>query len=178
MNRETLEQELINRKITGSLNGIYDWGFNVIVEYGYQTVIAFYDWKYQQMLEIDIEDDNFKYSITSPQFIFVEQKGWDRPEPLKWFYNLKNGAPIHVEDVKFIGEGKGPESMRFIRICILHNGTTVVYNMDTMSIYEGTEDEIDISSYNEITDNKRASVILNILNHWLIVKRYFKYRKH
>lgn len=84
------------------LEGVYDWGFTTIMYCDVvEPIISFYDWEYQKILSLDC-DKYTTYHLCSGQLsVRVEHVFSDYNEEFSIY--LKNGAPVHVEDIKAIG---------------------------------------------------------------------------
>lgn len=85
-----------------ALDNVYRWGFTTI-SYCEVTdpVITFYDWKYQEMLSLDI-DDNTTYRLYG-RYLYVTQKDTFHGYKNEFRVDLERGALVHVEDVVAIG---------------------------------------------------------------------------
>lgn len=130
---ETLNQELINRGIVydsepldeheqfAELEGIYNWGFTVITHCNVVSpVITFYDWTYQSILSLDV-DEHLNYSLMDG-VLKVEQSYLFCNDIDKYTVRLKDGAPVHVDDIACIGYEPADDYFSDKRFYALNNG--------------------------------------------------------
>lgn len=110
-----LNQELVNRCIVygapnepdqynqhAVLEGVYSWGF-IVISYCdvVDPVMTFYDWEYQSIVSIDVNDDT-KYSLHNG-LLTIEEKFFCTDVVRTYSVNLNNGAHVHLNDIQAIG---------------------------------------------------------------------------
>lgn len=111
---EQLEQELENKGIVFEsgecdeyetccyLEGIYEWGFTTITSCNViDPIITFYDWKYQSICCVDLDDYSSHrviHGVLSAETKYLFCEGIS-----KFCYDLRHGAPVHLDDIVSIG---------------------------------------------------------------------------
>lgn len=114
MTFEKLNQELENRGIVFEagpcdeyetccyLEGMYEWGFTTVTYcIVIDPIITFFDWKFQSICSIDL--DSYTTHRVTHGVLYAETKHLFMDGVDKFCYDLKYGAPVHVEDIHMIG---------------------------------------------------------------------------
>lgn len=84
------------------LEGVYDWGFTTIMYCDVlEPIISFYDWEYQKILSLDCDSCTTYHLCSGRLSVRIKHTFSDYKEEFSIY--LKNGAPVHVEDIKAIG---------------------------------------------------------------------------
>lgn len=172
---KTLEQELINRGIvyddmdnneydaSAKLEGIYEWGFTVI---NYccviNPVIVFYDWSFQSILSLDI-DEYTSYNLSNSRLV-VTDKCMFTDIVKTYAVDLSKGAPVHVGDIVAIGHHE-EDDMRFYALA----DGRMFFKQDCCSLRLVDADVIDFLDEGfKLLNSDDYQVNVNILNNLIL----------
>lgn len=145
------EKELINLGVVyesngeyeqcASLEGIYEWGFTVMTTCRIlPPVITFYDWEYQAMVSLDVDD--YEYKIVHGSFLIEKDMRIS-------LLNVYNGRNVFTYDLTF-GAPFTKDSIDAIykkdeqKLLVYANGNMSIlmegYNIIEVSDHPSTED--------------------------------------
>ena len=175
-----LNEELINRGIVFEpsptdeyetlceLEAIYSWGFTTITYcIVLDPIITFYDWEGQSILCLD-KDEYTQYKVNDG-VIFVSIKYTFSDETKSFVYDLKDGAPVHVDDVATIGY-EPSDNYHDKRFYALNDGR-IYYKEDghDLKLLEGDVDVIDFQDQGfELIGPDSYQSNINILNEMIV----------